>query len=457
MWHTPVIGSGNGVSIYVLDQKERLMQQTRKSHHPMGTIKIAGVVAGGLLAGAIWQIVSFAWVTFVLAEELEAILRRFNASALPPQSFLVHLTTALAGGVLLVWLYAAMRSRFGWGLRSALIAGFVVWLFSFVTFMATAVVMNMFSRRLAFLAGLGGMIATSLAAFVGTSAYKDNEVVRQSSGGIRKLVTRWKTVLASGMTTLGSASVFANRKIILGSARVLAGGKINLRSVSALANRKIELGSVSVLANGKITLASVFAFVVAVAALALVSLYSNVQGAILVVLFLTLCAVVWYSRETHLLRLQSFRPYVLLIRKGDKKYCYVNAGNGAALNVHVVGAWTTKGKVNATWKPVTYLERGTKENAYLASTLGMDGYDPLIDGIPDDQTENGFEAAVVFDDIEGTSYETRVAFKRQDRKVGSRVKWSRRSEPTPMFSPHVSTAASIPIGLKRTREARGAR
>jgi hypothetical protein len=212
-----------------------------------------------------------------------------------------------------------------------------------------------------------------------------------------------------------------------------------------------------VLANGKITLASVFAFVVAVAALALVSLYSNVQGAILVVLFLTLCAVVWYSRETHLLRLQSFRPYVLLIRKGDKKYYYVNAGNGAALNVHVVGAWTTKGKVNATWKPVTYLERGTKENAYMASTLGMDGCDPLIDGIPDDQTENGFEAAVVFEDIEGTSYETRVAFKRQDRKVGSRVKWSRRTEPTPMFSPHVSTAASIPIGLKRTREARGAR
>ena len=413
------------------------MQQTRKSHHPMGTIKIAGVVAGGLLAGAIWQIVSFVWVTFVLAEELEAILRRFNASALPPQSFLVHLTTALAGGVLLVWLYAAMRSRFGWGLRSALIAGFVVWLFSFVTFMATAVVMNMFSRRLAFLAGLGGMIATSLATFVGTSAYKDNEVVRQSSGGIRKLVTRWKNVLASGMTTLGSASVFANRKIILGSASVLAGGKINLRSVSALANRKIKLGSVSVLANGKITLASVFAFVVAVAALALVSLYSNVQVAILVLLFLTLCAVVWYSRETHLLRLQSFRPYVLLIRKGDKKYCYVNAGNGAALNVHVVGAWTTKGKVNATWKPVTYLERGTKENAYMASTLGMDGYDPLIDGIPDGQTENGFEAAVVFDDIEGTSYETRVAFKRQDRKVESRVKWSRRGEPTPMFSPHL--------------------
>lgn len=400
------------------------MQQTRKSHHPMGTIKIAGVVIGGLLAGAVWQIVSFAWVTFVLAEELEAILRRFNASALPPQSFLVHLTTALAGGVLLVWLYAAMRSRFGWGLRSALIAGFVVWLFSFMTFMATAVEMNMFSRRLAFLTGLGGMIATSLAAFVGTSAYKDNEVVRQSSGGIRKLVTPWKNVLASGMTTLGSA-------------RVLAGGKINLRSVSALANRKIKLGSVSVLANGKITLASVFAFVVAVAALALVSLYSNVQVAILVLLFLTLCAVVWYSRETHLLRLQSFRPYVLLIRKGDKKYCYVNAGNGAALNVHVVGAWTTKGKVNATWKPVTYLERGTKENAYMASTLGMDGYDPLIDGIPGGQTENGFEAAVVFDDIEGTSYETRVAFTRQDRKVGSRVKWSRRSEPTPMVSPHL--------------------
>jgi len=424
VWHTPVIGSGDGVPIHVLDQKECLMQQTRKSHYPMGTIKIAGVVTGGLLAGAIWQIVSFAWVTSVLAEELEAILRRFNASALPPQSFLVHLTTALAGGVLLVWLYAAMRSRFGWGLRSALIAGFVVWLFSFVTFMATAVAMNMFSRRLAFLAGLGGMIATSLATFVGTSAYKDNEVVRQSSGGIRKLVTRWKNVLASGMTTLGSA-------------RVLAGGKFNLRSASALANRKIKLGSVNVLANGKITLASVIAFVVAVAALALVSLYSNVQGAILVVLFLTLCAVVWYSRETHLLRLQSFRPYVLLIRKGDKKYCYVNAGNGAALNVHVVGAWTTKGKVNATWKPVTYLERGTKENAYMASTLGRDGYDPLIDGIPDGQTENGFEAAVVFDDIEGTSYETRVAFKRQDRKVESRVKWSRRGEPTPMFSPHL--------------------
>jgi hypothetical protein len=53
-----------------------------------------------------------------------------------------------------------------------------------------------------------------------------------------------------------------------------------------------------------------------------------------VVYFLTLIVIAWYTDETHSLRLQQIRPYVLLIREGSQ-YKLMNAGNGAALNIRV--------------------------------------------------------------------------------------------------------------------------
>lgn len=150
----------------------------------------------------------------------------------------------------------------------------------------------------------------------------------------------------------------------------------------------------------------------------------NVQLAILVVLFLTLLAIVWYTHETHLLRLQHIRPYVLLIRFGDTDYRLINVGNGTALNITVTEAETSKGKSDIPWDFIRKLAPGEESHPYIMATSLTSGYDPIFGAIlnPDDF----FEATVTYEDVEGTAYATRMLFKLEANKVLSRVRWSRR-------------------------------
>ena len=84
----------------------------------MGGINVNGVLKGGLAAALIMNISQYL-LRMIIA-----------ANAEPLVAAVVVRTTALGIGT--VWLYAAIRPRFGPGPRTAICAGLVVWALSYV-------------------------------------------------------------------------------------------------------------------------------------------------------------------------------------------------------------------------------------------------------------------------------------------------------------------------------------
>jgi hypothetical protein len=84
----------------------------------MGGINFVGVLKGGLAAAVIMNV-------------SQHVLRMMvGANGASPPAAVVLRTTALA--VAMVWLYAAIRPRFGPGPKTAICAGLVVWGLSYV-------------------------------------------------------------------------------------------------------------------------------------------------------------------------------------------------------------------------------------------------------------------------------------------------------------------------------------
>lgn len=98
----------------------------------MAQINVGGVLKGGLVAGLIMNVSEFILNVPVAGARMEAELRALNLE--PPGGGAIALFTVvtLVLGVLLVWVYAAIRPRLGPGPKTAVCAGILVWLLSYV-------------------------------------------------------------------------------------------------------------------------------------------------------------------------------------------------------------------------------------------------------------------------------------------------------------------------------------
>ncbi len=84
------------------------------------------VLAGGLLAGVVFAVGGMAMIVF-LGPSLMAAREAAHLPMSPPNPGLSIFETLLTG-LLVTWLYAAIRPRFGPGYRTGLLAGFVLWI-----------------------------------------------------------------------------------------------------------------------------------------------------------------------------------------------------------------------------------------------------------------------------------------------------------------------------------------
>jgi len=98
----------------------------------MNKINFARVLLGGLVAGLVMNIGEFVVNDLILGAEMKAFFARLNLPD-PGGSFIaVAVILTFVMGVVLVWLYAAMRPRCGPGPKTAICAGVIGWLFACV-------------------------------------------------------------------------------------------------------------------------------------------------------------------------------------------------------------------------------------------------------------------------------------------------------------------------------------
>jgi hypothetical protein len=139
----------------------------------MKSINLARVVLGGLLAGLVIDIGESVFNAWLFASDMEAAMARLNLPPVGGSAVATFLVLGFALGIATVWLYAAIRPRFGAGVNTALCAGAAVWFFAYVYPSIGFAVMGLFPARLIAIGIVWGLGELLLAAVAGAWLYQE--------------------------------------------------------------------------------------------------------------------------------------------------------------------------------------------------------------------------------------------------------------------------------------------
>jgi hypothetical protein len=138
----------------------------------MKRVNFGRVILGGLVAGLLINISEFVLNSVVLKSEMEAGMKALGKTV--PQSggtIAVWMILGFVTGIASVWLYAAIRPRYGAGAGTAARAGVTVWFFG--TVVCTVVFVNMGLFPLNALPVGWELVQYILATIIGAWLYKE--------------------------------------------------------------------------------------------------------------------------------------------------------------------------------------------------------------------------------------------------------------------------------------------
>ena len=143
-------------------------------------INTGKVVVGGLVAGVVMNVSGFLVQGMLLGKRMEdemvAVAPTLQGRGMDAGSMTGRVLTQFVVGILLVWLYAAMRPRFGPGPKTAMYAALVIWLCGFL-FYLDWLYLGMMSAGLYAMVSIAMAITLAIAAWVGAMLYKEEAAV----------------------------------------------------------------------------------------------------------------------------------------------------------------------------------------------------------------------------------------------------------------------------------------
>jgi hypothetical protein len=140
----------------------------------MSQINIGGVLKGGLVAGLIMNVSEFILNVPIAGAQIdrEYVARNLEPVAGGQIGQFIFMTFVM--GILTVWLYAAIRPRFGAGPSTAIGAGLVVWSLSYLRMTLIGGILGMHSMGIVVLAIVWSAIEMIVAASVGAYLYTED-------------------------------------------------------------------------------------------------------------------------------------------------------------------------------------------------------------------------------------------------------------------------------------------
>ena len=140
-------------------------------------INASKVVVGGLVAGVVANIVGYVGFGMLLGPRMEAeavaVAPALAGRAMTGSAIATQVISSFVVGILLVWLYAAIRPRFGPGPKTAVIAALVVWLCGLL-FHVDWLLAGMMTATTYMMASVAALIQVVAAAWVGAMLYKED-------------------------------------------------------------------------------------------------------------------------------------------------------------------------------------------------------------------------------------------------------------------------------------------
>jgi hypothetical protein len=141
----------------------------------MGKINVGRVILGGIVAGVVGDILDYPvdgiWLAPRWSEQM-ALLGRPNFGT---SQFVWFDLFGILGGIVAIWLYAAIRPRFGPGVKTAIYTGVAVWILWFAIPNATFMwVSGFFTKHLALYTTLGALVEVVVGTIAGAWLYKES-------------------------------------------------------------------------------------------------------------------------------------------------------------------------------------------------------------------------------------------------------------------------------------------
>jgi hypothetical protein len=139
----------------------------------MGQINWGRVIAGGLVAGLVMNISETILHMPILGPQMEAHLKNLNLPPITGSAIGVFVVVTFIVGILTVWLYAAIRPRYGAGPGTAACAGLVVWALYYFLPGLGFMTMGVFPSGLVVISMIWSIVEMLIAGVAGAYFYRE--------------------------------------------------------------------------------------------------------------------------------------------------------------------------------------------------------------------------------------------------------------------------------------------
>ncbi len=140
----------------------------------MGKINYGRVILGGIVAGIVINVSEFVLNGVVLSKDIVAALTALGKQdAMGPNQMMTWIVYGFILGIATIWLYAAIRPRYGPGGRTAFRAGVAVWFLAYFLYAVANANMGLFPTRLLAIGTVWGLFELAIAAAIGAYFYRE--------------------------------------------------------------------------------------------------------------------------------------------------------------------------------------------------------------------------------------------------------------------------------------------
>jgi len=140
-------------------------------------INTSKVLIGGIAAGVVMNIIDFISYKFILGArmmaESEAFKPGMSQAMMTSSAMISNIVMDLVLGILLVWTYAAIRPRFGPGMKTATYVAVLFWVLAGI-FLSGYLHMGMMSSGLWWTFAFIGLVNFWVSAWVGARLYSED-------------------------------------------------------------------------------------------------------------------------------------------------------------------------------------------------------------------------------------------------------------------------------------------
>ena len=141
----------------------------------MGRINTGRLILGGIVAGILVNISETVLNAVVLKDKWAAAMQALGKpmTAMNPSAMVVWIIWGFVYGLLCVWLYTAIRPRFGPGAGTAAKAGFVAWLLAGLLSSVGMANMGIVPSNLLVISCVWTLVESIIVTIVGAWIYKE--------------------------------------------------------------------------------------------------------------------------------------------------------------------------------------------------------------------------------------------------------------------------------------------